>query len=199
MTKQHRLSKSKKRTSNLNYIILVGLVVLSVVYRSYFQIETIGSDYRYFLIIFLIPTVLGILILGIIKKEFLKTILKDSKGLFSKGFMTFLYIVQGFLFSYLSVGLLANVIWDNLNKKTADLNSIEIIDCRIEKINSGSSRTSPNIYFLFYGKSESISIDHETYGKYYDSKHTDLNLQIIVRKGIWNYYVLDEWKIINNR
>jgi hypothetical protein len=199
MTKQHRYTKSKKRTSNLNYLILVGLVVLSVVYRSYFQIETIGSDYRYFLIIFLIPTVLGILILGIIKKEFLKTILKDSKGLFSKGFLIFLYIGQGFLFSYLSVGLLANVIWDNLNKKTADLNPIEFIDCKIEKINSGTSKTSPNVNFLFHDKSESISIDHKTYGKYYDSKLTDLTLQISVRKGIWNYYVLDEWEIINNR
>jgi hypothetical protein len=199
MTKQRRFTKNIKRTSNLNYIILVGLVVLFVVYRSYFKTETIGSDFRYFLIVFLIPTVLGILILGIMKKEFLKTIFKESRGSLLKGFLIFLYVVQGFLFSYLSVGLLANVIWDNLNKKTADLNSIEIIDCKIKKINSGTSKTSPNIYFLFNDKSERISIDHETYGKYYGSKLTDLKLQISVRKGIWSYYVLDEWKIINNR
>lgn len=97
------------------------------------------------------------------------------------------------------MGVFASVIWDNYNKKTADLNSIEIIDCKIEKINSGTSKTSPNIYFLFHDKSESIPIDHETYGKYYDSKLTDLKLQLSVRKGIWNYYVLDEWDIISNR
>lgn len=97
------------------------------------------------------------------------------------------------------MGVFASVIWDNFNKKTADLNSIEIIDCKIEKINSGTSKTSPDIYFLFHDKSESIPIDHDTYGKYYNSKLTDLKLQLSVRKGIWNYYVLDEWDIISNR
>lgn len=193
------MRKKEKKTSNKNFIILIGLIVLFVVYRSYFKIETIGSDSRYLLIVFLIPTVLGIIILGFIKRDFLISQLKDAKGIFQKGFLIFLYFIQGFLFSYLSIGVFTSVIWDNLNKRTADLNSIEIIDCKIEKINSGTSRTSPNIYFLFQDKSESISIDHETYGKYYDSKLTDLKLQISVRKGIWNYYVLDEWEMVNNR
>jgi hypothetical protein len=149
--------------------------------------------------VFLAPTVIGILILGIIKKEYVKYRLIEAKGLLSKGFLIFLFTVQGFLFSYLSFGLIANVIWDNLNKKSADFSSSEIIYCKIEKINSGTSKTSPNIYFLLKDNSESISIDHETYGKYYDSKLTDIKLQISVRKGIWNYYILDEWKIINYR
>lgn len=193
------MKKQKKRTSNKNFIILVGLIALFVVYRSYFRIPTIGSDFRYLLIVFLLPTVLGIIILGFIKRDFLISQLRDAKGIFQKGFLIFLYIIQGFLFSYLSIGVVASVIWDNFNKKTADLNSIEIIDCKIEKINSGTSKTSPNIYLLFHLKSESIPIDHETYRKYYDSKLTDLKLQLSVRKGIWNYYVLDEWEIISNR
>jgi hypothetical protein len=161
--------------------------------------ETIGNDFRYLFIVFLVPTVLGIIILGFVKRDFLISQLNDAKGLFQRGFLIFLYLIQGFLFSYLSIGVFASVIWDNLNKKNADLNPIEVIDCKIEKIDSGTSKTSPNINFLFHDKSERISIDHETYGKYYDSKSTDLTLQISVRKGIWNYYVLDEWKIINNR
>jgi hypothetical protein len=193
------LKKNKKKTSNRNFIILAGLTVLFVVYRSYFKAETIGSDSRYLLFIFLIPTFLGIVILGFIKREFLKSQLKDAKGILQKGFLILLYIIQGFLFSYLSVGLFADVIWDNLNKKTADLNFTEIIDCKIAKINSGTSKTSPNIYFMLHGNYERLSIDHETYGKYYDTKIADLNLQITVRKGIWNYYILDEWTIINNR
>lgn len=193
------MTKRKKNHTNWRYIILVGLIILFVIYRSYFQIETIGSDFRYFLIVFLTPTVIGIVIIGIIEKDSIKSRLIEAKDFFSKGLLILLFTVQGFLFSYLSFGLIASMIWDNLNKKTADFSSVDFINCKIEKINSGTSKTSPNIYFLLHDKSERISIDNETYGKYFDSKLTDIELQISVRKGIWNYYILDEWKIINNR
>jgi hypothetical protein len=199
MIKRHILNKKEKKTSNQYYLILVGLIILFVVYRSFFKIETIGSDFRYLLIVFLIPTGFGIVILGFIKKNYLKYKLKDAKGLLQKGFLILLYIIQGFLFSYLSVGLFANVIWDNLNKKSADVSPTEIIECKITNFNSGTSKSSPNIYFLLHDKYERLSIDHETYGKYYNKELTDLSLQIKVRKGIWSYYILDEWKIINNR
>jgi hypothetical protein len=195
-----KISNNKlKRISSQNYVILVGLIVVYVVYRSYFKIDTIGRDSRYFFTVLIIPTVLGIAILGIIKRNFLKNRLKNAKGALQKGFLILLYLIQGFLFSYLSIGQFVNMIWDNLNYKTANLNPTEIIDCQITNFNSGTSKSSPNIYFMFRGHNESLTIDHETYGKYFDSKLTNLNLQVTVRKGIWNHYIIDNWRITNNR
>lgn len=188
-----------KRSTSRNYIILVGLVVLFVVYRSYFKTETIGGDSRYLLIVLVAPTLLGILIIGYFKRKFLRFRLNEAKGIFQKGLLFLFYFIQGFLFAYLSFGLFASIIWDNINKKTVDLNQKEIVYCRITDINSGTSKSSPNMYYLFQGNSECLSIDHKTYGKYYNTELVDLNLQLTVRKGIWNYYILDGWEIINNR
>lgn len=188
-----------KRTRSRNFVILVGLIVLYVVYRSYFKIETIGSDSRYILTVVLIPTVLGIALLGLIRRNFLKSKFKNTTGTLQKGFIILLYLIQGFLFSYLSIGQLASVIWDNLNKKTANLYPTEIIHCKITGIYSGSSKSRPTIYFMFRGHNESFTIDHETYGKYYNAKRNNLDLQLTVRKGIWNNYILDDWIIIYNR
>lgn len=198
MIQHNRFKKKSERTNTLNYIILVGLIVLFVVYRSYYKVQTIGSDPRYLLIVFLIPTVSGMVILGIIKREFLKSRLNQAKGILQKGFLILLFLIQGFLFSYLSIGLLANMFWDNLNKKTADLSPTEIIDCKITSINSGTSKSSPGINFILHNKHDRLTIDHETYGKNFDTKLSDLSLRIAVRKGIWDYYILDDWKIIDN-
>ena len=199
---KERLTKAKrkeKRTPGRNYIILVGLIFLFVMYQSCFKLEIIGSDSRYFLIFILAPTLFGLLILGYFKRNFLRFRFKEGKGIIQKGFLFFLYFIQGFLFAFLSVGLFANIIWDNLNKKTADLNPAELIYCSITDFSSETSKSGPGIYFSFRGKNERLSVDHATYGKYYNTKPVDLNLQLTIRKGIWNCYIVDEWKIINNR
>ena len=199
LTKVQRKEKTEKGTNRLNYFILVGLIILFVVYRSFFKTVTIGGDSRYLLVIVLFPTFLGITILGYFKSDFLRFSITEAKGALQKVFLGLIYLILGFLFAYLSVGLFARIIWDNLNKRTADLYPAEVIYCRITDINSGTSKSSPNIYFLFRGHNECLSIDHATYGKYYNTKPVDLNLQLTVRKGIWNCYILDGWEIIKHR
>ena len=86
-----------------------------------------------------------------------------------------------------------------VNKRKANQSIVETINCHVTKINSGTSRTSPNIYFEFKGKTERINIDHQTYGQYFDANPKSLELQLDIKEGIWNYYIIDNWKIINNR
>ena len=198
MEKQ-KLTKNEKKIDKRNYIILIGLVLVYVIYRSYFKLDTIGHDYRYFLIVLLLPTTSGIIILGYLKREFLIDKLNESKGVFQKGLLILLFLVQGFIFSYFSVGFVADAIWNHLNKKTADTSSAEIISCELTGIYSGTSKSSPKVYFEFHGKPEHLTIDHKTYGQYFTSKLKDLEIQLKIRKGIWNFYIIDNWEIKNNR
>lgn len=198
MDKQ-KLAKNEKKTDKRNYIILIGLVLVYVIYRSYFKLDTIGHDHRYFLIILLLPTTSGIIILGYFKREFLIDKLNESKGVFQKGFLILLFLMQGFIFSYFSFGFVADAIWNQLNKKTADMSSTEIISCELTGIYSGTSKSSPKVYFEFHGNPEHLTIDHKTYRQYFTSKLKDLEIQLIIRKGIWNFYIIDNWGIKNYR
>ena len=80
MTKVQRKGNPEKGTKRLNYLILVGLFILFVVYRSIFKTETIGGDSRYLLVIVLYPTILGITILGYFKRDFLRSRITEAKG-----------------------------------------------------------------------------------------------------------------------
>ena len=75
-----RKENTEKGTNRLNYFILVGLIILFGVYRSFFKTETIGGDSRYLLGIVLTPTILGITILGSFKRDFLRFSIIEAKG-----------------------------------------------------------------------------------------------------------------------
>ncbi|WP_120274789.1 hypothetical protein [Mangrovibacterium diazotrophicum] len=188
-------SKSEKLTIS----ILIGLVIIWVLYRKFLEPETIGGDSRFYIFVFLIPTLLGIIILGFIRIRFLREKWNESKSLIAKIPLVLLYIVQGFLFSYLSIGLTSMGIWDYLNQRNASQSVSETVDCQIIKINSGTSRTPPNINFEFMGKEERINIDAGVYGQYFETNPNTIELQLTIKKGIWDYYIIERWKIKNNR
>lgn len=193
------LRKKETKRDNSIYFLLIGLVVVSVIYKHYFKIDTIGQDYRYFLYIFLIPTTFGITLFGYFRRSFLRNKLNETKQIFSKVLLISSYLIQGFIISYLSFGFLANAVWDYSNKITADSNLTETINCQILKIHTGTTRTSPRISFIFKGKNEYLTIDSKTYGQYFDSKPSNLKIQLEIRKGNWNYYIVDDWEIKNYR
>lgn len=190
-----KLTKNEKKLDKRNYIILIGLILVYVIYRSYFKIDTIGHDYRYSLFVLLIPTISGIIILGYLKREFLTDKLNESKGVLQKGFLILLFLLQGFIFSYFSIGFVADAIWNHLNKKTADMSSAEIVSCELTGIYSGTSKSSPKVNFEFHGKPEHLTIDHKTYGQYFTFTLKDLKIHLIIRKGIWDFYIIDNWEI----
>lgn len=45
------------------------------------------------------------------------------------------------------------------------------------------------------GKEERITIDAHTYGQYFETNPNSIELQLTVKKGIWDYYVIEKWEI----
>jgi len=199
ITRRNLSKKQKTGSNNLYSKIFIGLLIAFLLFQMFIKSVTIGNDNRFFIYIFLLPTFFGLIILGIYRINFLKNEYKKLKNLMEKTIFVFLYVIQGFFFSYLSIGLTTDIVWDNLNKKKANSSLNETINCRITKINSGTTRSEPNIYFTFQDNDENISIDRETYGQFYRSNPDTLELQLNIRKGIWNYYIVDDWKIISKR
>ena len=197
MTKQNYQNKKKfvqieKKREKLHFRIIIGLAIIGVIYYYFIEPKTIGHDKRYTIYIFTLPTIIGMLILGFYRKQFLITIFKTNRGFTLWTFMTFFYLLQGIIFSYLSFGQVAKISWDFFNSKVVEQNSEEIFDCKITRFWNGKS---PSIDFKFKGSHESIKVNYSIIKEYKDKNEDDYTLNIQATRGLWNYYKLNEWNI----
>jgi hypothetical protein len=110
--------------------------------------------------------------------------------------MLFFYGLQGILFSYLIFGQIAKISWDILNKSAAKENSEEVIICKISKF--WTSKSSNQIEFQFENKLERFNVSYSTIKPYLKTNPKDYYLKIEANKGIWNYYLVNNWEIIKN-
>lgn len=108
-------------------------------------------------------------------------------------FMIFFYLLQGFIFSYLSIGQITKISWDILNEKAIQQNQIETLRCDVTKFSKG--RRHYSIDFTFKGRHESIFVNYATIKKYVNENPKDYEIVIEAKEGIWNYYKLDNWTI----
>ena len=106
------------------------------------------------------------------------------------------YLLQGILVSYLSFGQIASVIWNYINKIEAEKNPTEIINC---KVTGFYTRKNPSISFDFRNQTESFNVSSETNRKNYERNPKDYKIEMIVRKGIWNYYIVEHSELKNIR
>jgi len=169
-------------------------MIFCVVYYYYLEPitigKTIGYDWRYNIFIFWSPTIIGIITLGIYRRNFLINRFSTNKGLALWTFMILFYLAQGLMFSYLSFGQIANVTWGIINKKTAEQNPIEIFQCEVTKFRT---HKGPSFDFKFKGVHESIRVNYETIKEYKDKNPNNYIIEIEGRKGIWNHYILNSW------
>ena len=194
---QKRLTVTKeKKLEKVHYRILIGLMVFSVLYYYIIEPKTIGHDSRYTILIFALPTVIGMLILGIYRRQFLINKFTTNRGIVLWSFMTFFYFTQGVLFSYLSFGQVAKISWDYFNNKAVEQNIVEIFDCKITRFWTGKR---PSIDFNFNNRHESIRVNYSTIKEYKDTNPDDYYLKITLRKGLWNYYFVENWNINNKK
>ena len=179
-----------------HYKTLIGLMVVYVLHRMFFEHKTIGHDTRYAIFVFGIPTITGILILAFYRRNFLLSTFATANGFALKLFVITFYFIQGLLFSYLSFGLVANATWNYINKRTAEQNPKETIHCRVTKFSlSGYRLGGDKIEFKYQGRFESIRVEYRTIKEYLNQPLSNYELEISVQKGIWNYYVLNDWTI----
>lgn len=188
-----QFSLTDKKLEKKHYRIIIGLMIFGVAYFLFFDTKTIGHDIRYSLYIFWLPTIIGMLTLGIYRKKFLINRFANNSGIAMYTFMTLFYLFQGLLFSYLSFGQVAKMSWDYCNYKTVEQNSEEIIVCPITRF---WLHKEPCIDFKFKNRHESFKVSYSTIKDFKDKNEQEYALRINATKGIWNYYTVNSWKIV---
>ena len=183
----------EKRLENLHYRIFVLFAVLTILYYIFFEPETVGHDSRYTIFVFWLPTVFGVLILAWYRR---KTLLQDFslRGKWWEKIILFLFqSAIGFLFSFISFGLVARVVFDRLNLAETKHHRPRQVVCPIEDLRT---RRGSSIYFRFNNRMESFRVSYKSIKEYKDIDPADLKLSLRVRKGIWDYYVVEGWEIV---
>lgn len=192
-----RLPVSKeKKLEKRHYNIVIGLLISFVTYYFFFDPNLIGHDSRYTIYVFLLPTILGLLILAVYRRNFLINIFTTNKGFKLWTFMTIFYLLQGIVFSYLSLGQVAKISWDILNNKTAKQNVEEVFDCQVTRFWNGKNSS---IDFLFNEKHNKFDVQNKIIKDYINKNPDDYYLTITARKGLWNYYLVERWDIKNKK
>jgi hypothetical protein len=192
-----RLPVSKeKKLEKRHYNIVIGLLISFVTYNFFFDPNLIGHDSRYTIYVFLLPTILGLLILAVYRRNFLINIFTTNKGFKLWTFMTIFYLLQGIVFSYLSLGQVAKISWDILNNKTAKQNVEEVFDCQVTRFWNGKNSS---IDFLFNEKHNKFDVQNKIIKDYINKNPDDYYLTITARKGLWNYYLVERWDIKNKK
>ena len=183
--------KAEKKLEKKHYQIVIGLMIFTAAYY-FIEPKTIGYDIRYSIYIFWLPTIIGILILGYYRRSFLITRFANNKGIVLWVFMTFFYLLQGLMFSYISFGQIAKISWDYCNYKIARRNSEETFVCPITKFWAGKR---PCLYFKFNNQTEQFQVNYQTIKDYVGKEEQAYFIRIKVTKGLWNYYTVNKWNI----
>src|SRR5690606_18381656 len=98
-----------------------------------------------------------------------------------------------FVLSIIMFWIPSNIIWDMLNKIEARKNNIEIISIPVEEFTK--YRNFNKIYFKFKNRTESIKVSSKTINLYINKNPNNYIVEIGIKKGIWNHYIIDHWNI----
>lgn len=194
-SKKQFLLKEKLLDSKHSAII-IALGLIFILYHMLVEPITIGQDVRYKIYIFLLPVIIGMLALGLYRREFLLNRISAEKSVSFRIVRAGFYLLQGFLFSYLILGQTVAMTWDYLNYQEAKTQPMEQFYCELNEIvKGGQRRSNPNIRFKWEGKYEQINTSYASIKDYLDKDPEAYRIQLRVRKGIWNYYLLEGWSL----
>ena len=168
-------------------------MIFGAIYHFFTKPTIIGLDLRYTIYIFLLPMIIGMLSLGIYRRDFLADRFKGGQSIVFLSLMSVFYLLQGLIFSYLCFGQIAGMGWDLANALTAKNNIREPLHCEPNKI--WTTNRSGYISFTFHDKSETFATDDQ-YAKDCVGKNLkDYTIAIEARRGIWNCYLVDSWEM----
>lgn len=191
-------TRQKKRDAFLYRSFMTAIAVF-VLYHTFIESHYFGNDYKYDLYVFWIPTLFGFFIalkfnlFQIPWKEYI-TDLKKEKNFFYKFFTIPFLILAHFVFALIFFWMPSNIVWDVLNKMESQKNSIEVFSAPVKQF-ATNSKGPDKIYFYFKNNLESLGVDYQVIKPYLDKNPSNYHVEIEVRKGIWNYYVLESWDI----
>jgi len=191
-TKKRILKNKEKKIDRIHYILLIAALIFSVLNYTFFKSKTIGHDIRYNIYIFWLPIMIGLIFFGIYRRDFLIRKYSSFSQTYTKIYVIGFYLIQGFFVSYLSFGQIASITWNYFNKKEAEKNKIEIINCNVTGF---YTKKNPDVSFQFKNRTEVFEVSTEMNRQNYNRNPKDYKVEIIAQKGIWNYYIVKNWKL----
>ncbi|NOS90286.1 MAG: hypothetical protein HOP30_00035 [Cyclobacteriaceae bacterium] len=191
---KRKIISKEKRIEKIHYRIFIALLISWLAYHLFLRQVQVGGDYRYTLYVFFLPTMLGMVVLAVYRNKHLVQIVSESKSLLYKFFVILFYTAQGFLVSYVSFGLMSEIVFDFVNREEQSKNPLETIICSVTDFHF-SRRGYPKIYFTYEGITENVPVSNSQIDEYYESDPANYVIALNVRQGIWNYYRVYDWEI----
>ena len=185
--------KTEKELEKKHYRIIVALIVGGLVYRYFLMPKTIGGDWQYLVYVFCLPTFVGMLALGYYRRRFLINRFATNRGIVLWSFMTLFYLVQGVMFSYLSAGQAAGIVWDVCNQQVAAQSPVETVECDVTRF---MSIRGSFVDIRFQDQHERLYTTYRHIKPYLNKPPQDFKVRLHVQRGIWMHYVIKDWGIV---
>lgn len=194
-TKRKKVIKLKAaRLERVHYRLLIVLIIVAIIHYTFFSATMIGGDRRYALYIFWLPTLCGILAIAFYRRRFLMREYQESPKSPWSVLLFLFYFAQAFIFSYLSIGQIAQISWTIMAKQVGEKNQVETMKFPVSRF--FYHRGTVDVEFKFDGRHEELKTRHRDLIGYEEVLAKDYVVEISARKSIWNYYLVDDWEII---
>lgn len=186
------ITQSKRdsgRKEKIKYRLFIASIVMFLLYNPT-RPDIIGHDLRHTFFFVLMPILGGMWILGFRQAAIVKT-WKSKEDFGYKIIATIFDTIVYLLFSFLSFGLLGQIVWDTANRTVIKNEQTETIFCPIDEFGShGKHGRHAHVGFLFNGHYEQLNIDDETKRIYRNADADGYNVQLVTKKGLWNHRVV---------
>lgn len=200
----YKRAKSKKKDLSKKHVRILNWTVYTLLLLNFVYFITeptiIGHDkLKYFSWIILLPILTGTLSTLYFGRRFLRIEFAAIKEPYDKIISGCVLLFFVMVLSFLSLGLIARVTLNYCSMHVADKTPEQVIKCKITKFNRSKRGRSHNIHFLFNNNTESLHVSSKTMSSFKASDTAHYKLEIVIQKGIWNYYVVNYWNIIDKQ
>lgn len=199
LTTSHPLVQTQnprhKSASGLRSIHYVGMAlgVLAFVYPSMLQPTTLGHDWRYYLLVVFVPTLLGFVYLFSVYGRGALADVRRVGSRAGRAYMLVFYFGVGVVLSYISAGLLATIVFHSANSMVASTQPATWTACPIEHV--GTSRNNYSLSFQFDQRSEQITLEREVAIRLRDEGAQGFQLMLSVRPAWLGTHVVEQWNL----
>ena len=159
---------------NIVYKLFVGFLTYAVIYYFFLKPLTIGQSFKYNLFVEWIPFIIGIVIITLLRLNFLKRLHKGFKSIIDRVFTYVLLIIMASMISYSSFGITAEAIFHIVGYNVAkNINQI-VMTLPIESVYSYRGRYK--VFFYFNNNYEYFRIGNKLFRKI---KEIDMKIQVV--------------------
>jgi|GEM_PF-4279913 len=176
------IAGNKKKHSGRLYYTIALLAVVFILYKYLFEPVTIGYDLYYYIFIWLLPVLFGLVIYS-------RLLYHRPNVIFARisTFMTAL------LLSVVTFGLITNFLFNQINGYAADKSPALEFTCDV--LDFQTSMNKQIVIFRYDDRDMSLRLPGEEMRQYRSETPEDYIISIVVRKGLFSTYLLDRYTI----